>query len=113
MIEMLKAKIHRATIIDANINYEGSITISSELLKRSNIREYEKVLVVDINNGSRFETYAIESSVPNMICINGAAARLTSIGDKVIIMSFRSMDETDAKNHKPLFVYLDENNNPV
>ncbi|MCX8129444.1 MAG: aspartate 1-decarboxylase [Clostridia bacterium] len=113
MIEMLKAKIHRATVTDANINYEGSITISSEILKKSNIKEYEKVLVVDINNGSRFETYVIESDAPNMICVNGAAARLVSIGDKVIIMSFVCMNEDSAANHRPIIVHVDENNSPT
>ncbi len=93
MIEILKSKIHRATVTDADIEYEGSITISEELIAAANIKEYEKVLVVDINNGSRFETYVIKTNNPKTICINGAAARLVNIGDVVIIMSFMYCEE--------------------
>lgn len=80
MIEILQSKIHKAVVTDANINYEGSITISADLIKLVGLYEFQKVLVVDINNGQRFETYVIETAVPNVICLNGAAARLVTVG---------------------------------
>ncbi|MCI9413993.1 MAG: aspartate 1-decarboxylase [Clostridiales bacterium] len=110
MIEMLKSKIHRATITDADIQYEGSITISADLIEQADIREYEKVLVVDVNNGARFETYVIQTDKPGVICVNGAAARLVSIGDKVIIMSFCFCEEILQKDYRPRVVILDERN---
>ena len=86
-IEMLQAKIHRATVTEANLNYVGSITVDETLLEKSGIREYQKVQVVDINNGARLETYTIAGERDSgVICLNGAAARLASAGDKVIIM---------------------------
>ena len=111
MIEMLKSKIHRATVTHANLNYEGSITIYSGLMKAANIREYEKVLVVNLHNGERFETYVITGADPNnAICINGAAARLACVEDKVIIMSYADMTPEEAKTHKPSVVFVDEIN---
>ena len=111
MIEVLKAKIHRATVTDANINYEGSITIYYELMERAGIHEYEKVSVVNINNGQRFETYAIKGiNENNVICVNGAAARLVSVGDKVIIMTYQFIDEKQALQHKPKIILLDDKN---
>ena len=112
MLELLKSKIHRATVTDANIDYEGSITISRNLMKVANIIEYEKVLVVDINNGNRFETYVIETSKEGVICLNGAAARLVSVGDKVIIMAFIHLD-TPKDNYNPTIVLLNEKNEVI
>ncbi len=108
---MLKAKIHRAKVTDANINYEGSIEIDSKLLKKADILPYEQVQVYDINNGNRFETYAIEGkSGSGVISVNGAAARLVSIGDLLIIASYCLMDEDEARNIKPKVIKLDGNN---
>lgn len=108
---MLKSKIHRATVTDANLNYEGSITIYSELMKAANIREYEKVSVVSLHNGERFETYVITGSDPNnTVCINGAAARLACVGDKVIIMSYRMCAEKETLGYRPTIVLVDEHN---
>ena len=113
MIEILKSKIHRAVVTDANINYEGSITLSSSLIKKANFVKYEKVLVVDINNGNRFETYVIESPDDNVICLNGAAARLVSVGDLIIIMSFRYIDENSAIDYEPNIIVLNEKNEVI
>ena len=111
MIEMLKSKIHRATVTDANLNYEGFITIYSELMRAANIREYEKVSVVNLHIGERFETYVITGSDPNnAICINGAAARLACVGDKVIIMSYRICAEKKVNKYHPTIVLVDERN---
>ena len=110
IIEMLNSKIHRATVNMSNINYEGSISISEELMQAAKIIINQKVLVVDVNNGNRFETYVIKSDYINYICINGAAARLVNIGDKVIIMSFVFMNLDEASNHEPKIVLLDNEN---
>lgn len=110
-VEMLKGKIHRATVVQADVDYVGSITIDSELLEASGIYEYEKVHVVDINNGNRFETYTIAGEPGSgMICLNGAAAKCVDIGDKVIIMSYGYMSEDEVKVHHPKVVFVDENN---
>lgn len=110
-ISVLKSKIHRATVTQAELDYVGSITIDSELLKKSEILEYQKVQVVDINNGSRFETYTI-SGEPNsgVICLNGAAARCVQPGDKVIIMAYADMTPEEAKENSPVVLFLDDNN---
>lgn len=110
-ISVLKSKIHRATVTQAELDYVGSITIDSELLKKSGILEYQKVQVVDINNGSRFETYTI-SGEPNsgVICLNGAAARCVQPGDKVIIMAYADMTLDEAKENSPVVLFLDDNN---
>ena len=114
MIEMLKSKIHRATVTHANLNYEGSITIYSGLMKAANIREYEKVLVVNLHNGERFETYVITGADPNnAICINGAAARLACVEDKVIIMSYRMCAEKKTDGYRPAIVLVDEHNQMI
>lgn len=111
-IEMLKAKIHRATVTQAELNYVGSITVDTTLLAASGIREYEKVLIVDIDNGARFETYTIAGeSDSGMICLNGAAARCVSVGDKIIIMAFAQLDADEAKYHTPKVVFVNEENN--
>src|SRR3989338_4822443 len=108
---MLKAKIHRAQVTDANINYEGSIEIDSEFLKAVDILPFEQVQVYDINNGNRFETYAIEGRANSgIISVNGAAARLVSKGDLLIIASYAIMDEEDAKGIKPKIIKLDGKN---
>ncbi|MCH5297074.1 MAG: aspartate 1-decarboxylase [Ruminococcus sp.] len=111
IISMLKSKIHRATVTQAEIDYVGSITIDSALLKASGILEYEKVQVVDVDNGNRLETYAIAGEEGSgIICLNGAAARCVDTGDKVIIMSYADLTEEEAKAHKPTVVFVDENN---
>ena len=110
-IKMLKSKIHRATVTQAELNYIGSITVDSDLLSAAGIFEYEQVQVVNINNGERFETYTIAGeSGSGIICLNGAAARCAQSGDKVIIMTYASMTEEDAKSHSPRVVFVDENN---
>ena len=92
MIEVLQSKIHRIKVTDVNINYEGSITLSQNLCDKAGIREYQKVLIVDINNGVRFETYVIITETEGVVAINGAAARLVYKDDLIIIMSFMYMD---------------------
>lgn len=110
-LEMLKGKIHRATVVQAELDYVGSITIDEELLEAAGILEYEKVQIVDVNNGNRFETYTIcGKRGSGMICLNGAAARCVSTGDKVIIMAYGYYDDVEAKNHKPVVVFVDEEN---
>ena len=96
-VEMLKGKIHRATVVQAELDYVGSITVDEELLEAAGIMEYEKVQIVDVNNGSRFETYTIcGKRGSGMICLNGAAARCVSTGDKVIIMCYANYEAEDA-----------------
>lgn len=108
---MLKSKIHRAVVKQAELDYVGSITVDEELLNAAGILEYEKVQIVDVNNGNRFETYTICGEPGSgMICLNGAAARCVSTGDKIIIMAYGSFDETEAKTHKPSVVFVDEEN---
>lgn len=110
-VEMLKGKIHRATVIQAELDYVGSITVDEELLEAAGILEYEKVQIVDVNNGSRFETYTIcGERGSGMICLNGAAARCVSTGDKIIIMAYGQYDSEEAKKHKPSVVFVDEKN---
>lgn len=110
-IKMLKGKIHRATVVQAELEYVGSITVDKDLLEASGILEYEKVQIVDINSGSRFETYTIAGERGSgLICLNGAAARCVQVGDKIIIMAYCDMDEKEAKDHKPRVVFVDEKN---
>ena len=110
-IEVLKSKIHRATVVQAELNYIGSITIDEELLEQAGIHEYEKVQVVDINNGSRLETYAISGQRGSgMICLNGAAARQVSVGDKIIVMSYAVMTPEELKENPPRVVFVDGKN---
>jgi len=109
--EMCKAKIHSATVTEANLNYTGSITIDKTLLQVLDILHYERVQVLNINNGSRIETYVIEGEPDSgIICLNGAAARWAVPGDKVIIISYCLIDDTHARNWKPKIVVLDEKN---
>ena len=109
-LEMLHSKIHRATVIESNIDYCGSITISQKLLDAANMYEHQKVLVVDIDNGNRFETYILSSDEEGVICLNGAAARLVHVGDKIIIMTFCYIEKHEAENHKPIIIFVDAEN---
>ena len=110
-VQMLKGKIHRATVKQAELNYVGSITVDADLLDAAGIYEYEKVAIVDIENGSRFETYTIAGERGSgMICLNGAAARCVSTGDKVIIMCYAELSAEEAKTHKPQVVFVDDDN---
>ena len=110
-LTMLKGKIHRAVVKQADLNYVGSITIDSELLEAAGILEYEMVQIVDVENGNRFETYTIAGEKGSgMICLNGAAARQVAVGDHVIIMCYAQMSEQEAKQHKPYVVVTDEDN---
>ncbi len=114
LIEVLYSKIHRATVTDANLNYVGSITIDKNFMDKANLIEGQKVEVLDINNGERFQTYVIEGERGNKdICLNGAAARKVAIGDKIIIVAYASMTKEEALGFKPSIVLLDENNNIV
>lgn len=110
-VTMLKSKIHRATVTQAELDYVGSITIDEDLMKASGIMEYEKVQIADVNNGQRFETYVIAGKEGSgVICLNGAAARCVQKGDKVIIMSYAQIDNTKAFEHKPKVVFVDDDN---
>ena len=108
---MLKSKIHRAHVTDANIDYEGSITIDKKLMAKADILPYEQVHVLNINNGARFSTYAIEGKEDSgEICLNGAAARLVVRGDNVIILSYCHVSDEEARNFTPKIVYVDAKN---
>lgn len=110
---MLKSKLHRATVTDSNRDYEGSITIDSELMAAVDILPYEQVEVYNITNGHRFTTYAIEGAAGSgTICINGAAAHLAGVGDRIIICAYRPVREEEARSLKPKIVVLDEANRP-
>ena len=111
ILTMHKSKIHRATVTDKNIEYEGSITIDLNLMKKANILPYEMVQVVNVNNGERFETYVIQGVAgKGDICLNGAAARLAEKGDKVIIITYCQLTEAHAREHKPIVVSVDSQN---
>ena len=110
-LEMLKSKIHRATVTQAELNYVGSITIDETLMEAAGIFEYEKVQIADVDNGARFETYVIAGEKGSgIICLNGAAARMVSTGDKVIIMCYAQMTPQEAKENPPKVVFVDEKN---
>lgn len=114
MITVLKSKIHRATVTEANLNYIGSVTIDKDLLEASGIHPYEQVHIVNINNGERFVTYAIEGPRGGGdICLNGAAARLVHHGDLVIIIAYRQLQEAEMEGYKPTVVFVDEQNRVV
>jgi len=111
MRTMLKSKIHRAHVTQANIDYEGSITLDKKLMEEANILPYEQVEVLDINNGARVSTYAIEGTRGSgEVCINGAAARLVAKEDIVIILSYCQVEESEANNFSPKLVYVDDKN---
>jgi aspartate 1-decarboxylase len=113
-ITLLKAKIHRAKVTQADLDYVGSVTIDTKLLREAGIFEYEKVQIVDINNGNRFETYTIAGEEGSgIICLNGAAAKCVSVGDKVIIMAYANMTPQEAASHKPTVLFVDDDNNIV
>lgn len=110
-IQMLKGKIHRAVVVQAELNYVGSITVDPVLMEAAGIIEYEKVQVVDVENGNRFETYTIAGEPGSgMICLNGAAARMVQVKDHIIIMSYCDMTPEEAIVHKPKVVFVGENN---
>ncbi|MFH1016552.1 MAG: aspartate 1-decarboxylase [Pseudomonadota bacterium] len=106
---MLKSKIHRATVTDANLDYEGSITIDSKLCDAARILPYEKVEIYNLDNGRRFSTYVMYGR-PGEVCINGAAARLVSKGEKVIIASYAEYDEQELGAHRPFLILVDAQN---
>ena len=111
-INMLKCKIHNATVTEANLNYVGSITIDSDLLEKCGLLEYEKVQVVNNNNGARIETYTFKGEPGSgIICLNGAAARHFEIGDTIIIMAYAQLSQEEAKQHRPTVVLVDKENN--
>lgn len=108
---LMKSKIHRATVTEANLSYTGSITIDKALLKAANICPYERVQIVNINNGSRVETYVLEGiQGSGVICMNGAAARWAHAGDKVIIISYGLMTDAERKRHQPTVIFVDDKN---
>lgn len=108
---MLRAKIHMATVTESNIAYEGSITIDEDILKKSGILPYEQVMISNLNNGERFETYAIPGKKGSgMFCLNGPTARKGLVGDKIIIFSYAYFEESTLKNFKPEIVYVDSKN---
>lgn len=110
-ITMLKAKIHRATVTQAELDYVGSITVDVDLLEQAGIFEYEKVQIVDINNGARFETYTIAGERGSgVMCLNGAAARMVQTGDKIILMAYAQVSPEEAKGLRPTVLFVDERN---
>ena len=114
LMEFLYAKIHRATVTDANLEYVGSITIDKALLEASNIKVNQKVEILDINNGERFSTYVIEGEKNSgTICLNGAAARKVQKGDKIIIVAYAIMDEKEQQSFSPKIVHVDDKNRIV
>lgn len=114
LIEMLKGKIHRARVTQAELNYVGSVTIDRTLMEAAGILEYEKVQIADVDNGERLETYVIAGEAGSgVICLNGAAARCVSAGDKVIIMAYAQVTPEEAQSFKPKVVFVDDANRPV
>ena len=110
-ITMLKAKIHRAIVTQAELDYVGSITVDMDLLEQAGILEYEKVQIVDVNNGSRFETYAIAGERGSgVMCLNGAAARMVQTGDKIILMAYAQVTPEEASELRPTVLFVDEKN---
>ena len=106
---MLKSKIHRATVTEADLNYVGSISVDPRLLEAADIREHEQVAVLDISNGARFETYAIRGE-ERQICLNGAAARLVQPGDLVIVLTYADYEDAELEDYEPKVVFVDERN---
>ncbi|MDQ3534051.1 MAG: aspartate 1-decarboxylase [Bacteroidota bacterium] len=110
-IEILKSKIHRVKITQAELHYVGSITIDEDLINAAHLLENEKVQIVNINNGERLETYVIKGEKGSgMVCLNGPAARKAQVGDIIIIISYASMEREEAKNYKPIIVFPNDNN---
>lgn len=113
-ITMFKSKLHQLAVTEANLMYEGSITIDQDLLDAANLLPYEKVQVLNITNGSRLETYTIPGERGSRVCcLNGAAARLTQVGDRIIVISYAEMTPEEARKHKPRVVIVDKNNEPT
>ena len=112
-IKLLKSKIHRATVTEACLDYEGSIALDSTLLKHAGIVNYEKVHVLNVTNGNRLETYAIPSDTPGHVCINGAAAHLVSPGDIVIIVAYGQIQSDEIKKTSPKIIFVDNKNNII
>ena len=111
---MMKSKIHRATVTDANLNYAGSITLDEDLMRRADILPYEQVHVLDLNNGARFETYAIPGPAGHGdVCLNGAAARLVQPGDLVIVITYATYSGAELRDYAPKVVLVDELNRPA
>lgn len=111
ILTLCKSKIHRARVTEAELYYEGSLTVDAELLKASEILPYEKVQVVNVNNGQRFETYIIAGEAGSgVICLNGPAARLGTVGDEVIIIAYAEFEEAEAKSYQPTVVIVDQKN---
>ena len=111
---MLSSKLHRAVVTEADLQYEGSVTIDADLMAQVNMVAYEKVDIYNITNGHRFSTYAIEGEAGSgTVCINGAAAHLAGVGDRVIICSYRPVREHEARGHRPKILVLDEANRPI
>ena len=110
--ELLKSKIHRATVTDADLEYEGSVTLDGDLIAAADLLPYEKVQILNINNGARFETYVLPGGPGSgTVCLNGPAARLAAVGDRVIIISYGLYDEEEVADHEPRIVFVDEDNN--
>src|SRR5437764_15183063 len=109
---MMKSKIHRATVTGANVDYVGSITLDPELMALADMREFEQLHVLDVDNGARFETYAMAGALGDVI-LNGAAARLVQPGDRVIVITYASYDEPELDAYEPLVVHVDECNRPT
>jgi aspartate 1-decarboxylase len=109
---MMKSKIHRATVSDANLHYVGSITLDTDLMALADIREWEQVTIVDIDNGARFETYAINGGRGDM-CLNGAAARLVHPGDRIIVISYADYEDAELDDYQPRIVHVDTANRPI
>lgn len=112
-VEVLASKIHRAVVTDANLNYVGSITIDEELINAANLTEFQKVEILNVNNGERFSTYVIKGDKKGEICLNGAAARKVCIGDIVIIVAYATMKFKKAKKFEPTIVHVNEKNEIV
>lgn len=108
----MKSKIHRATVTDANLDYLGSISLDTELMGRADILEHEQVTVLDIDNGARFETYAIAGG-PGQVCLNGAAARLVQPGDKLIVLTYADYEEAELASFAARVVHVDSSNRPI
>jgi aspartate 1-decarboxylase len=109
---MMKSKVHRATVTGANVDYVGSITLDRELMALADLREFEQVAVLDIDNGARLETYVMEGG-PGDVILNGAAARLVQPGDRVIVISYAVYDETELAAYAPKIVHVDDDNQPI
>ncbi len=111
---MMKSKIHRATVTDANLNYVGSITIDTDLMEAADLLEWEQVAIVDIDNGNRFETYVIPGAAGSgAMCLNGAAARLVHPGDRIIVISYADYDQSELESFEPAIVHVDRSNRAI